>query len=274
MRLFEPERLCALSEQRKHLYAEAEPFPHAVLDDFLPSDVCDRLLAEFPPPDAADWYRFDRHHSRKLATKDESNFGQLTRYFLTQFNMPPVLRFLETLTGISGLIPDPYFVGGGLHQIVTGGFLKIHADFNRHTHLNLDRRLNLIVYLNRDWREEYNGHLELWDRTMSGCVRKILPVYNRCVVFNTTDWSYHGHPIALACPPDVTRKSLALYYYTNGRPDEEMTSAHGTLWQERAGAAGPRQVCAKVLTGLAGAAETPAKLLRKMAHSLGRGRAA
>jgi hypothetical protein len=267
MLAFDPGRLCALAERRKQQYCEAEPFPHVVIDDFLPPPVCDQLLAEFPPV-AAGWHHVDRHHSRKLATRDSLQLGEFTRDILTQFNAPPLLRFLESLTGIRGLIPDPYFVGGGLHQIVTGGFLKIHADFNRHTHLNLDRRLNLIVYLNRDWLEEYHGHLELWDRAMRQCVRKILPICNRCVVFSTTDWSFHGHPIPLTCPADVTRKSLALYYYTNGRPAEETSAAHGTLWQERPGAVGSRETCAKVLTNLAGAAETPSKLLRKIARSL------
>jgi hypothetical protein len=139
-------------------------------------------------------------------------FGKFTRDLLREFNSPGCLQFLETLTGIGNLMPDPYFEGGGLHQIEPGGFLKVHADFNWHPRLRLDRRLNLIVYLNQDWREEYNGHLELWDRSMSLAVRKVLPVFNRAVVFSTTSWAYHGHPEKLACPPGQTRKSLALYY--------------------------------------------------------------
>jgi Rps23 Pro-64 3,4-dihydroxylase Tpa1-like proline 4-hydroxylase len=274
MRLFEPERLRLLAEQRKDDYSTADPFPHIVIDDFLPPEICDQLLAEFPSADAAEWQRVDKHHSRKLATTEELKFGPTTRNVLAEFSSPTALRFLETLTGIAGLIPDPYFTGGGLHQIVTGGFLKIHADFNHHTQLKLDRRLNLIVYLNKDWREEYKGHLELWDRDMKGCVRKILPIFNRCVVFSTTDWSYHGHPEHLACPPTMTRKSLALYYYSNGRPESETSDTHGTLWQERPAPAGTRQMAAMMLTGLAGAAETPAKLLRRIAQTLGRNRAA
>jgi Rps23 Pro-64 3,4-dihydroxylase Tpa1-like proline 4-hydroxylase len=93
----------------------------------------------------------------------------------------------------------------------------VHADFNRHEKLNLDRRLNLLLYLNRDWKEEYGGHLQLWTRDMGRCVVKVLPVFNRCVVFSTTDFSYHGHPDPLTCPPGRTRKSIAMYYYTNGR---------------------------------------------------------
>src|SRR5581483_6543461 len=116
-----------------------------------------------------------------------------------------------------GLIPDPYFTGGGLHQIERGGYLKIHADFDRHEKLGLQRRLNVLVYLNRDWDESYGGALELWDRAMTHPVVRVLPVFNRCVVFSTTDQSYHGHPEPLTCPPDRRRRSLALYYYTAAR---------------------------------------------------------
>ena len=92
-----------------------------------------------------------------------------------------------------------------------------------------------MLYLNENWREEYGGHLELWDREMTRCVRRILPVFNRCVIFSTTDYSFHGHPDPLACPRGMTRKSLALYYYSNGRPVEETSAAHGTLMQSRPG---------------------------------------
>jgi hypothetical protein len=261
MRLFDEESLRRRAEEHRDNYARAEPFPHIVLDDFLPPQACERLLAEFPSPEQIDWMRFDRHHSRKLATQGDRQFGDFTREVLRQLNEPACLRFLERLTGITGLIPDPYFEGGGLHQIQRDGFLKVHTDFNWHNRLQLDRRINLIVYLNRDWREEYNGHLELWDRRMTRCVRKVPPLYNRCVIFSTTDWSYHGHPEKLACPAGMTRKSLALYYYTNGRPAEEKSDAHGTLWQERPA----HTVTGKILRRLASVAEGPGRLLRWVA---------
>jgi hypothetical protein len=162
----------------------------------------------------------------------------MTRHLLAQFNSSTFTSFLEDLTAISGLIPDPHYLGGGLHQIEPGGLLKVHADFNRHEQLRLDRRLNLILYLNRDWREEYGGHLELWNRDMTRCEARILPVFNRCVVFTTTSLSYHGHPEPLTCPPGMTRKSMALYYYSNGRPAaEESDVAHDTDFQARPGEA-------------------------------------
>lgn len=164
--------------------------------------------------------------------------GEMTRSLLYQLNSSTFITFLERLTNVDGLIPDPHFVGGGLHQIERGGFLKMHVDFNKHERLRLDRRLNLLIYLNKDWQEEYGGHLELWDKDVTQCSKKILPVFNRCVVFTTTDFSYHGHPEPLTCPEDRSRKSLALYYYSNGRPASEIRrghSEHSTLFRARPG---------------------------------------
>ena len=94
----------------------------------------------------------------------------------------------------------------------------------------LNRRLNLLLYMNKGWEDAWRGHLELWDRGMKGCVKKVAPVFNRCVIFSTTDDAYHGHPHALECPEGTTRKSLALYYYTNGRPEEERSAPHDTIF--------------------------------------------
>jgi 2OG-Fe(II) oxygenase superfamily len=232
-----PEVLQARAQAFRESYARAEPFPHVVIDDFFPEPLLASLLEEFPSPGAIDWQRFDAGTEKKLASKLEEQLGDRTRRFIWSLNSQVFISFLETLTGIDGLIPDPHLWGGGLHQIVPGGFLKVHADFNRHERLRLDRRLNLLLYLNRDWKEEYGGHLQLWTRDMSRCVVKVLPVFNRCVVFSTTDFSYHGHPDPLTCPEGRTRKSLALYYYTNGRPAEELSGDHSTLFHPRPGEA-------------------------------------
>ncbi len=105
-----------------------------------------------------------------------------------------------------------------------------HADFNVHPKLKLDRRLNMLIYLNKDWREDYGGHLELWNRGGKECRKRILPIFNRTVVFSTTDTSFHGHPLPLTAPPGITRKSVSLYYYTAGRPAEERSTPHDTLF--------------------------------------------
>jgi Rps23 Pro-64 3,4-dihydroxylase Tpa1-like proline 4-hydroxylase len=236
MNCFDPENLQKLAQQSRSAYAQAEPFPHIVVDNFLPEAVLDAVLAEFPDPKAIDWQKFEAAAERKLASKSEQQMGEATRLLLYQLNSSTFIEFLETLTGIEGLIADPHFTGGGLHQIERGGFLKMHVDFNRNERLKLDRRLNLLIYLNRDWKEEYGGHLELWDEQITQCGQKILPVFNRCVIFSTTDFSYHGHPEPLTCPEGMTRKSLALYYYSNGRPAHETRIGdHSTVFRARPG---------------------------------------
>lgn len=233
---FDPRQLAKLAAAHHGAYATADPFPHAVIDGIIPEWVVDGILDEFPSSQKKEWQEFDTALERKLGNLPETSYGPLTRQVLAQCNSSLFVGFLEQLTGIGGLVPDPHFLGGGLHQIVPGGFLKIHADFNRHPQLNLDRRLNVLIYLNRDWTDDYGGHLELWDRGMSHAVRRVLPVAGRCVVFSTTSFSYHGHPDPLTCPPDRTRKSLALYYYSNGRPAEELVAPeHDTLFQNRPG---------------------------------------
>jgi hypothetical protein len=231
----DPTHLGPILERFQDRYRQGQPTPHVVIDDFLPAEIPEAVLEEFPSPDSIPWNTYRNAREQKLEASSDLHMGPHTRLLLSQLNSSVFLRFLERLTGINGLVPDPHFNGGGLHQIKRGGFLKVHTDFNRHPHLNLDRRLNLLLYLNKDWREEYGGHFELWDRTMNRCHQRILPIFNRCVVFTTTDYSYHGHPDPLTCPESRTRKSLALYYYTNGRPPEEVSATHSTIFRERPG---------------------------------------
>jgi Rps23 Pro-64 3,4-dihydroxylase Tpa1-like proline 4-hydroxylase len=214
-------------------YQTAEPFPHIVLDGLFDAAELDAVLADFPKPEETRWMRFDSPMEKKLGYYHEhSRISDRIRRFLDAMNGFEMLLFLETLTGIDGLIPDPYFGGGGLHQIEPGGFLKIHADFNVHPKLKLDRRANMLVYLNHDWKEEWGGHLELWDAGMTACRKRVLPLFNRTVIFSTTDTSYHGHPHPLASPPGVTRRSVSLYYYTAGRPEDERSAPHDTIFRE------------------------------------------
>jgi len=212
-------------------YINAEPFAHIVLDDLFEAEALDAVLRDFPAPGEMQWMRFDNPLEKKLGYfYERSTISPAVRNFLNDMNSFELLLWLEALTGIDGLIPDPYFGGGGLHQIEPGGFLKVHADFNVHPKLKLDRRLNMLIYVNKDWREEYGGHLELWDRDGKRCRKKILPMFNRTVIFSTTDTSFHGHPHPLTSPTGVTRKSVSLYYYTAGRPPEERSSPHDTIF--------------------------------------------
>jgi Rps23 Pro-64 3,4-dihydroxylase Tpa1-like proline 4-hydroxylase len=234
MNLFLPlARMRELEASASLSYQAAKPFPHVVFDDFFDPALLDGVLEEFPAPGQIRWQQFDNEREIKLASAAEANFGPVTRLLLYHLNSMTFLDFLSKVTGIRDLIGDPSFEGGGLHQIVRGGKLGVHADFNKHGKYDLDRRLNLLVYLNKNWRQEYGGNLELWDRDMTGCVAKVAPLFNRVMIFGTTDFTYHGHPDPLQCPEGMTRKSLALYYFTNGRPAEEVSGDHSTLFRQR-----------------------------------------
>ncbi len=222
-------------------YVNAEPFPSIVIDNFFNEAFLSKIADEFP--DLAkqhDIKVYDNQNEKKYEAKGEKYFSDDTKTLAHFLNSQPVLEFLQELTGIKEtLVSDPYFVGGGYHEIKPGGLLKVHADFNKHEFLKLDRRINLLVYLNKDWDESYGGHFELWDKNMTRAYKKVLPVFNRIAIFSTTDFSYHGHPNALTCPPDRSRKSLALYYYSNGRPKSEISATpHATLFVDRKGIKG------------------------------------
>ena len=230
-------KLETLAQENSERYRNNKPFAHIYFDDFLPVRAAEAALREFPEPKELQWQEFNRPKERKLAFDEVDRLPRSVREVMYFLNSRPMMRFLEVLTGIDGVIPDPYYVGGGLHQIKPGGNLEVHVDFNRHSRFKLDRRINLLIYLNKNWKEEYGGHFELWNRDMSAAEQKILPVFNRCAIFSTTEFSYHGHPTPLACPPDRTRKSMATYYYSNGRPEEEVSGEHTTLFQTRPGQA-------------------------------------
>ena len=220
--LLNEELLRADIDKKAASFRDGQPFPHIVIDHFPSEDHIRFLVDRFPVPTHPvwlDWRVRSPHHYGKLGPGDSSKFALLEPAFLMalqEFNSWKFLNFLEALTGIQGLIPDPYFSGGGLHQIITGGILDIHTDFNDYKKLQLYRRLNVLIYLNEDWEESWNGCLEFWDGGAANgkCVKSIAPLLNRAVVFETDKASFHGHPVPWNAPNETTRKSIALYYYT------------------------------------------------------------
>ena len=242
--VFDDAHLHTIAHAHKESYCRQKPFPHAVIDGFLPPDTADALLARFPPPHSPFWFDWKSgdtenqprkqglRHIKRLEGADPFLFN-----VLFAFNSYPFIHFLETLTGINGLIPDPHYHGGGFHQILPGGKLKIHSDFNYLEKLGLYRKVNVFVYLNRDWKLEYGGFLEFWNRDMTSQVRSVSPDFNRLVAFNTDDHSYHGHPEPLTCPKRMTRKSITFYYYTRDGYETQL-EPHSTLWQNRPDGAG------------------------------------
>ena len=211
-----PEAARSKGAELQAAYADASPFPHVVIDDFLPPELADRILGHFASSRGGDDLNmsYDRAQERFKSSYHPDTLAPELRAIFYAFNSRPFLQIVENLTGIKGLIPDPYFFGGGLHEIRQGGHLSIHADFNHHMPLDLERRINLLIYLNKDWKDEYGGQLELLDTAMTKRHHSIVPVFNRCVIFNTTSKSMHGNPQPVSHPGNVSRKSVALYYYT------------------------------------------------------------
>ncbi len=205
----------------RETYASARPFPHIAIDDFVPAPILDLCLEQFPTKGDPDSRTFDRDQERFKTSFNPDFLTPPLRAFFYSLNSRPFVQFLENLSGIKGLIPDPFFVGGGFHETRNGGHLSVHADFNHHKLMNLERRLNVLIYLNRNWRIDYGGALELWDEKMESCVRAIEPEFGRCVVFSTTGESYHGHPVPVSHPENLTRRSIALYYYTATWDDDQ-----------------------------------------------------
>lgn len=205
---------CRIAGQRlADEYRSNDPFPHIVIDDFIDMSLLRAVVDEFPDNSAREWFARDQECLKVQVRPDECE-GPLTRALFAELNSMAFLTFLSELTGIHGLVGDPYFAGAGLHEVRAGGHLGIHADFPRHDVMRLDRRLNLLVYLNEDWDPAYRGALELWDRDMTSCRKSIQPLMARAVVFNTARDTFHGHPTQLACPQDRSRRSIATYYYT------------------------------------------------------------
>ena len=230
------EKLDEIAENQSTSYQSADPFPHAVFDDLFPPGFLRKVACEFPEKGAGNWHKFDNNREKKLASDGDEKLGPYTRSLIANLNSGTFINFLEKLTGIEGLIPDPGLAGGGMHRIEPEGKLSVHVDFNKHNKMNLDRRLNVLIYLNEDWEDSYGGHFELWNKDVSRAVVKILPLFNRMAMFSTTEISWHGHPTPLSCPPDRSRRSIALYYYTVGRDDGYgHVKDHTTIFRERPG---------------------------------------
>ena len=230
--VFNLERLQQLVAQYGAGYRQATPYPHVVIDNFLRPECAAELSRGFPrPEDDIGWDYFGaENYEVKMGCAHEERFPAPLRSALHDMNSGPFVSFLEALTGIDHLLPDPHLVGGGIHLTREGGHLGIHADFNWHERLQAHRRLNLLIYLTPDWTPELGGELELWDCDAKARQRVVEPLFNRAVVFSTRSDSFHGHPNHWTSAT-INRQSIALYYYTTTREAEETREPHSTLYK-------------------------------------------
>ena len=228
----DPKQAASLGEAYAARYQSAEPYHHICIDDFLPLPVVETVRAEaLALGEKAPENLSPQEHLKTSYTPDRMPL--YSRAVFSALNSRSFIKFLEGMTGIKGLIPDPYFLGGGIHRTNNGGYLGIHADFNHHTQMDLERRLNVLIYLNPDWKPDYGGAFEIWTDDMSDRVASFAPVMNRMCCFSTSSTSMHGNPEPVDHPDGHPRLSIALYYYTATWSDSMVE--HSTLFRRRPG---------------------------------------
>ena len=235
-RAYDDARLSALAAE----LAAAQPFPHLVLDDFIALPPRE-IVSAFPDPDWTGWKAFnDAYQFNKRQCADIDALPPLFQAMVGELCGPAFLSFLEKISGIRGLLPDPYLVGGGLHSSGAGGVLAPHADFHHYPRLELFRRINVLVYFNPDWKPEFGGCLELYRKGATQPEREVVPEFGRMVMFLTDDRSIHGFTRPITGTPRW-RNSLALYYYTSDET-EQFSGDGDTHWQAHGKQSGVRMV--------------------------------
>lgn len=197
-------------------YKNAQPFEHIVIPNFFNDSFANELERNFPLQNEKGWYKYYNPIEKKTALNDFSNFPIFKSLF-DILQSESFVKHVQDITSISNLEKDPYLHGAGIHYHSTGGKLDMHLDYSVHPISQKERRVNLIIYLNKEWKEEYNGDIQLWDSDFTHPVQKIYPVFNTAVLFNTSDNSWHGLPRPIVCPPNIGRKSVAIYYVSDLR---------------------------------------------------------
>jgi Rps23 Pro-64 3,4-dihydroxylase Tpa1-like proline 4-hydroxylase len=216
-------------------FRSAEPFPHLCLDNFLEADFAERIAQSFPSLDEA--RKIGREFTavnerRKIQITDASKFAPAVSQLNDLLASDEFLDFVSDVTCIPKLKADEALIGGGIHETGSRGHLDVHVDFNYIKERELHRRLNILIYFNKNWQADWGGNIELWDREVKVCHHSMSPIFNRCVLFETSGISYHGVS-AVTCPEGTSRKSFAAYYYTTEAPAGWDGESHTTLFKAR-----------------------------------------
>lgn len=227
-----------LSSRKSGAYS-ALPFQHIVIDDFFPTSFAEACLQCFPDLSDPCW-----EHSDDMGIEVKSRTTWASEFDIPDVlvdavrvsNSSVVLRAMSKALGIPKLMPDPYFTGGGLNASRRGGHLDVHVDGNYHDASGLNRRVNLLVYLTKGWERSWGGEFGLYGPDGADLVKSVEPIFNRCIIFDSHDKSYHGLPNPIQFPENNPRRSLILYYYTAAqRPNHSVTTPdpHSALWRSK-----------------------------------------
>jgi Rps23 Pro-64 3,4-dihydroxylase Tpa1-like proline 4-hydroxylase len=241
MQLINFEDLQARKKEIKDKFQSQKPFRFVSFENFFRLDKAEEILNAYPSIKDGMWdgttYVDQKNKFRKVDFETDS----IMKNVFKELNSSAFLLWLQDITNIEEpLIADEELFGGGLHQSTNGAYLNVHVDYNIHPTTKYHRRLNVLVYMNKDWKDEYEGHLELWDLSngKKEQIAQVSPIFNRCVIFETNEISFHGHPKPLNTPPNINRKSIATYYYTKNRPVDEIATDHNTIFINTEGSGG------------------------------------
>jgi Rps23 Pro-64 3,4-dihydroxylase Tpa1-like proline 4-hydroxylase len=234
-------KLCADKIRNAEINAQyfVSPYKHIVIDNFFDKCLADDCLSSFPSIEGPEWeHANDEDIEVKYRTtwKSEFDIPENISDAVRILNSSLVLMAMAERLEIKKLIPDPYFTGGGLNVTCRGGLLDVHVDGNYHDATGLNRRLNAIVYLNPDWQESWGGEFGIYDESGTECLKKIPPIFNRLIIFDSHDYSFHGLPDPVNFPENEQRRSIILYYYTvESRPTSQVSveQPHSALWVKR-----------------------------------------
>jgi hypothetical protein len=226
-RIHLPKRL----EELRNAYRTALPFPHVVIDDLFSPDILDPLLGEMAAMAKQQWLLVDTaSHERMRRMRSGVELGAAGAQLVSLLHSASFLYLLSEITGIWQLLPDPYLQGAGYADMQPGDFFNVHSDRNIAYETGLNRRLAMIVFLNKSWEPKYNGQLELWNDEATRCDVSIDPLYNRTVIFEVANPNYHGVPAPIACPADRSRQSFIVYYHTVGVDGKLDVAPHSSIF--------------------------------------------
>jgi len=225
------------AKEKKEYFAY--PFQHIVIDDFLETNLVNIVDDLFPSLGDSQW---QHSNDKGIEIKSRTNWG--SEFDIPEgiidtiriFNSAPILKAIGDRLDIPKLIPDPYFTGGGLNITPKGGLLDVHVDGNYHDATGLNRRVNLLLYLNKNWEPGWGGEFGLYDNEGKKLHKEVPPLFNRCVIFDTHDKSYHGLPNPLNFPEGELRRSIILYYYTLAPKSDSnviVEGPHSALWRSK-----------------------------------------
>ena len=222
-----PEGLEGLSAR----YQTAQPLPHLVLDGLFPATVLDDIVEDMSEIQGESWLNLDTEgFERKIALRSAIDLTTTGQQLTALLHSATFLYLLTTLTGVRELLPDPYLQGGGYHRMPPGSFFHVHVDRNVAYDTGLRRRLALIIFLNKAWKQEYGGHLELWSADGLHREVSIEPIFNRTVIFEVASANYHGVPAPIASPAGSSRNSFLVYYHTVGADGSEDIAPHSSIF--------------------------------------------